>query len=178
MVCVSSRHRMRRGACDSRPCERRLTWESPTSRLDGSVPFPVRFISPAISWTPPKGESRTERICNRNDLDIATHGQGPDEFDEIIDWTVDQFGAAQATARPRALTALISELDAGSSQLGVRDLPRYPFGVIPARASEEYLRATEPEARQTRHATHSDTMRRKIMMRRIKWEFKRSTAKS
>ncbi len=43
------------------------------------------------------------------------------DFDQIVDWTVDQFGQAQAIAYARALTAMLSELDEGPSQPGVKN---------------------------------------------------------
>lgn len=51
------------------------------------------------------------------------------DFDEIIDWTVDQFGPAQAIAYARALTALISELDARPSQPGMKERPELGKGI-------------------------------------------------
>lgn len=52
------------------------------------------------------------------------------DFDEIVDWTVDQFGSAQATAYAQALAALISELDAGPSQAGVKERPELGKGMF------------------------------------------------
>lgn len=52
------------------------------------------------------------------------------DFDEIVDWTVDRFGSAQATAYARSLTASISELDAGPSQPGVKERPELGKGMF------------------------------------------------
>lgn len=52
------------------------------------------------------------------------------DFDEIVDWTVDHFGEQQATAYARALTALISDLDAGPSQPGVKERPEIGRGMF------------------------------------------------
>lgn len=43
------------------------------------------------------------------------------DFDQIVDWTVDQFGEGQAIAYAQALTAMLSELDEGPSQPGVKE---------------------------------------------------------
>jgi len=52
------------------------------------------------------------------------------DFDDIVDWTVDQFGAAQALAYAKALTVAISELDQGPSQSGVKQRPELGKGVF------------------------------------------------
>lgn len=52
------------------------------------------------------------------------------DFDEIIDWTVDQFGEAQATAYARALTALVGDLDEGPSQPDVKERPEIGKGTF------------------------------------------------
>lgn len=48
------------------------------------------------------------------------------DFDDIIDWAVDQVWPVQSIAYERALTMLINELDAGRSQPGVKERPNSP----------------------------------------------------
>jgi toxin ParE1/3/4 len=52
------------------------------------------------------------------------------DFDEIVDWTLDQLGEAQATAHARALTALTGDLDEGPSQPGVKKRPEIGRGMF------------------------------------------------
>lgn len=42
------------------------------------------------------------------------------DFNNIIDWTIEQFGDHQATVYAGVLVAAISELDGGPQQLGIK----------------------------------------------------------